>query len=100
MAALERLGELTEPAVRQALAGKRTPESRRRLEQILEPLDEPVASPEALRVLRAVEVLERLGTPEAEQVLQSLATGAPEARLTQEAKAALGRSKKPKATHP
>ncbi len=42
-----------------------------------------------MQALRAVEVLERVGTPEARQILEDLARGAPEARLTREAKAAL-----------
>jgi len=41
--------------------------------------------------VRAVEVLESLGTPKAREVLQTLAKGAAEARLTREAKAALER---------
>jgi hypothetical protein len=36
-------------------------------------------------------VLERVGTAEARRLLEALARGAPEARLTQEAKAALAR---------
>jgi hypothetical protein len=36
-------------------------------------------------------VLEAIGTPEARKVLQTLAKGAAEARLTREAKAALAR---------
>jgi hypothetical protein len=41
--------------------------------------------------VRAIEVLEHIGTPDANELLQTLATGAPEARLTQEAKASLER---------
>jgi hypothetical protein len=44
-----------------------------------------------LRALRAVEVLERIGTDSARQALQVLAAGAASAGLTREAKAALGR---------
>ena len=44
-----------------------------------------------LRCFRAVAVLEQIGTPEAKQLLLNLSEGAPEARLTREAKAALGR---------
>jgi hypothetical protein len=58
------------------------------VEQLLERLKAPS---ESLRPFRALEVLEHLGTPEAQQVLESLAQGAPEARLTQEAKASLER---------
>ena len=46
---------------------------------------------EVLRAVRAVWVLELTGTPAARQVLQKLAGGAPQARLTREARAALGR---------
>jgi hypothetical protein len=44
-----------------------------------------------LRSLRAVEVLEHIATPEARDVLRTLAQGASEVRLTREAKAALER---------
>ena len=59
-------------------------------EQLLAKLDW-AASPEKLRLLRALTVLETVATPEARQVLQTLAGGMPEARLTQEAKAGLER---------
>jgi hypothetical protein len=51
----------------------------------------PVPAGEALRALRALEVLERVATPESAQVLAAVARGAPEARLTREAHASLGR---------
>jgi hypothetical protein len=44
-----------------------------------------------LRRLRAVEILEHTGTAAARDVLRALAGGAPEARLTQEARLALER---------
>ena len=44
-----------------------------------------------LRGLRGVAVLEDIATPGARQRLESLAQGAPEARLTREAKASLQR---------
>ena len=43
---------------------------------------------------RAVEVLERVETEEARRVLEAMAKGVPEARLTREAKAALSRLEK------
>jgi hypothetical protein len=50
--------------------------------------------------LRAVQLLELIGTPDAWQVLTSLAQGVPEVRLTQEAKAALARLGRRKAAGP
>jgi hypothetical protein len=44
-----------------------------------------------LRELRAVEILERIGTSGARQVLRTLAKGSPAARVTREAKASLDR---------
>jgi RNA polymerase sigma factor (sigma-70 family) len=87
---LTELGELADSALRDALSGRPAPEVRRRLESLLsEP--RPVRSPEAIRHLRAVRLLEGIGTPEARQLLKKLAEGVPEARPTQEARAALDR---------
>jgi RNA polymerase sigma factor (sigma-70 family) len=88
---LEKLAELARPALAKALAGQATLELRRRLEQLLARLDGPITAPEQLRTLRAIEVLEHIGTPEARQVLDTLARGAAVARVTQEAKASLKR---------
>lgn len=63
---------------------------RQRIRDVLSKL-EPSASAERLRALRAVQVLEYAGTPEAKKCLEMLARGVPEARLTREAKAALRR---------
>ena len=89
--ALERLGELAGPALQTASEGQASAELRRRAHQLLEKLQGPVTSPERLQVLRAIEVLEHIRTPKAREVLEKLARGAPEARLTQEAKASLER---------
>jgi hypothetical protein len=91
-AELERLGVLAEPALKKVLAGAPPLETRKRIEQILERLRPgQVPPPETLRALRAVEVLERFGAAERKPLLEVLARGAPEAPLTQEAKAALDR---------
>jgi RNA polymerase sigma factor (sigma-70 family) len=87
---LASLGDAAASAIRKALAGTPTLEARRRMEELLKKL-EPAASPDGIRRLRAVEVLEGIGTPEARQVLQFLAEGIPEAWLTREAKASLDR---------
>jgi hypothetical protein len=90
---LEKLGEIAAPACRKALEQKPSVEARRRLEALLEKQSREWQNPssERLRTLRAVEVLEHIGTPEARQVLETLAKGAPEARLTQEAAESLQR---------
>jgi hypothetical protein len=83
---LARCVEAAEPALRPALARQQTLEVRRRLEQLLDRLTN--LSPDALRGLRAIEVLEGQATPEAKALLQRLAAGPAQARLTQEARAA------------
>jgi hypothetical protein len=87
---LSKLGELADPALRKALAGNPSPEVRQRLKRIL---NDRVGglSPEQLRDLRAVEALEHIDTPEARRLLETLAKGAPEVRLTREAAASLER---------
>jgi hypothetical protein len=85
---LEELGDLAERALHAALNDKPSLEKRRRVEDLVQQLEVCV---ELLRGVRAVEVLESFGTTEARQVLQTLATGAAEARITREARAALNR---------
>jgi WD40 repeat protein len=88
---LEKLGESAGPALQKALAERPAPEMRRRLEELLEKLEQPPGSPERLRVLRAIAVLEYIGNAEARRILKQLADGMPDARMTQEAKQALER---------
>jgi len=88
---LEGLGELAEAALRKALAGDPSLEVRQRVERLLDNLTGQVPQAGRLRELRAVELLELVGSPEARQLLQALAEGAPEARLTREARSAIRR---------
>jgi hypothetical protein len=88
---LEKLADLTEPALRQTLANKPSLEVRKRVQALLDRLHGPVIQPKLLQALRAVAVLEDIGTPEARRLLQELAKGATESRLTREAKASLRR---------
>jgi hypothetical protein len=88
---LAKMEELAEPALRQALKPGIALEQRRRLELLLGKLEGKMPSPSQLRVLRAIEALEWIGTAKAKQVLVALAQGAAEARMTQEARAALER---------
>jgi RNA polymerase sigma factor (sigma-70 family) len=87
---LGELGELAETTLREVMRGKPTLEVRRRIEGLLSEL-RLAHTPEARRQLRAVRVLESIGSPEAQQVLEMLAKGTAEARLTQEVKSALRR---------
>jgi WD40 repeat protein len=93
---LEALGEAAVDACRKALQGNPSAEAHRRLERLLSKQlrEKGLPSPERLRTLRALEILERAGTTEARQLLAALAGGAPGAWLTREAKAALGRLSK------
>ncbi len=88
---LEALGELAESALRKALAGDPSLEVRHRVERLLDNLTGQVPRAGRLRELRGVELLELIGSSEARQLLQTLAEGAPEARLTQEARSTLRR---------
>src|SRR5262249_28663791 len=79
------------PAPRKALAANPTLEARRRIEQILEQHPKVSLSPEQMRELRAIEVLEHIGTAEARKLLQALAKGDPDGPAAAEAKASLER---------
>jgi RNA polymerase sigma factor (sigma-70 family) len=91
MKALVDLREVAGPFLRQALEAKPSPELHRRLTKLLEEPVEPVVAPAELQRLRGVEVLERIGTREACQILEKLAQGAPSARMSREARASLDR---------
>jgi WD40 repeat protein len=88
---LEKLGDWIEPDLRRVLARPRSLEVHLRVKRLLAKLDGVAPSPEVLRVLRAVEVLERMGSAEARKVLRELAKGETDNPLVQEARAALDR---------
>jgi WD40 repeat protein len=88
---LAALGDLAEPGLRKAVAANPSVECRRRAERLLGKLEGPITRPEQLRAIRVVEVLEHIGSSEARDLLRTLAQGAPQARLTREAKQALER---------
>jgi WD40 repeat protein len=87
---LEALGAAALPALRDALAKGPSLEVRRRLEKLLA-RGADLAVPEVRRRLRALQVLERAGSREAQQVLTTLARGWAQAPEVQEAQAALER---------
>ncbi len=88
---LERLADLAEPALKRFLTQDLSLEARRRAETILARVQGPVTDADKLRHLRALEVLEHIARPAARQILEVLAKGAPEARLTREARESLQR---------
>jgi WD40 repeat protein len=88
---LAELGEAAVPFVRKALEANPSLEARKRLEALLAKEPWRVPTGETLRSLRAIEVLEMIGTAEAKSVLKDLANGTAEAWVTREARAALNR---------
>jgi hypothetical protein len=64
---------------------------RKSLEELRGKLTSPVFRGERLRILWAIEVLERIGSPDARKLLRSVADWAPEAPLTSQARASLKR---------
>jgi RNA polymerase sigma factor (sigma-70 family) len=84
------LGERVVPALEKALKTAPSLEKRRRIESLL-PTSDVVRSREILQAVRAIEVLEHIGTEEAQQVLKTLAQGMAESRITREAKRSLER---------
>jgi WD40 repeat protein len=83
------LDDAAESEMRDALKGERSTESRRRLEELLAGLK--AWPPERLRVARALEALERVGTPKAREVLKALAEESPRTWRGRDARAALKR---------
>jgi RNA polymerase sigma factor (sigma-70 family) len=86
---LERLADRAVPILRAALKDAASAEVRQTLQRLLDKL--AAGTPEALRAIRAAEVLEHVGTQAARQHLRALAGGAPGATLTTAAAAALQR---------
>jgi WD40 repeat protein len=83
-------GEGIELDLQRESAKENSAEKNRRLRQLLESLA-PGASAEDARRVRAITALAWANTAAARQLLETLAKGAPDARLTREAKASLER---------
>jgi WD40 repeat protein len=99
---LERLGPKAASALRKALQGQPTPETRMRLRRLVEQLENPGAPAlptEELVGLRVLEALELAGTTEARRALEEVAHGTAE-RWPSEAKAALERLARRSAARP
>ena len=87
---LRGFGQTIEASVRDAASRATNPEQKRRLNQLLTDW-QSVASrtPDEVRAIRCVQVLERITFPEAKKLLRELAQGEPTAILTREAQRAL-----------
>jgi WD40 repeat protein len=90
MRELAELGEKALAALHEARA-QGTLEQVRRIDLVVERIQTQTLSGARLQALRGVEVLERIGTAEARQLLRELASGTAAALLTREAAAALRR---------
>jgi hypothetical protein len=95
---LLQIGLPCKSALEKSLETTKSQEVRKRIKELLADLKkrDAVPSQDELRELRAVEVLEAIGTPPARSILESLTKGAPGARFTDEAGAALERLRKNK----
>jgi WD40 repeat protein len=89
---LDQLGEAVVPGMRTRVGKAPSLETERRLIQFLEKYDPVAISPARLREIRALELLEQL-MPASREALAELAQGAPNARITRAAAAALARQK-------
>jgi hypothetical protein len=91
---LKKLGRRAEPALRKLLTEQPSEEVRRRVQSLLTALgpDEPMPlKGDALQAMRAIQVLERIGTRDAIALLEELSEGAVSARTAREAQGVLRR---------
>src|SRR5262249_7508187 len=90
------LGELIKPALDKYLAAKPSLEGGRRAQKLLDRLRNPDLTPDRLRCLETIEILEILQTPEARAVLQEIARDALVSQVRLAAQEALERLQRPK----
>jgi hypothetical protein len=85
---LEKFPDSARSLLEESLKKELAPEAAERIRRVLSSMGQ---SPERIRSIRAIEVLEHTGLPEARRILERLAGGAAGATLTEEAKASLKR---------
>jgi hypothetical protein len=88
---LQSLGYAVEPILRKLFETEKRQEVKQRLESIIDRL---LGDVELLRVRRALQVLETIGSEDAKRLLRELADGAPDSMLTREAASVLKRMAK------
>jgi hypothetical protein len=89
--ALEKAGEQAAHLIQEASKSPPNLEVKRRLEALLERLDDPLGDGNQLRAYRCLTVMERIGTAEARKLLEELSQGAPAAWLTIESRHSMAR---------
>src|SRR5262249_36782818 len=97
---LAKFGKDAEGALREARAASPSAEVSTRLDKLLRDLGRTELTPGQERDVRAVRVLEQLGTPEARKLLEGRARDWRGWWVAKEAKEALGRLKKGRSTQP
>ena len=90
---LRQFGSPAAPALYQALKDNPAEATRREVEAVLAVISEFPVAPDDLRRARAIQILEQIGTPEAEAVLRALTTTDHVSDSSREAQAALQRIK-------
>jgi WD40 repeat protein len=93
MTKLQEAGDLAWPALRNVLDQRPSLELQTRIRKLLGKQDDLLPFPERLQLIRSLELLEQLDTPEADAFVQTLAMGVAEAWLTQQAQAMVQRRK-------
>jgi WD40 repeat protein len=91
MQQLTHIGHAAEPLLRKALDEKASTHRRRQIQRVIDSINGPVSDPEQLSAIRAITVLETIGSRECEALLKEISTGDSNALLTSEATLALGR---------
>ncbi|HYV38592.1 MAG TPA: WD40 repeat domain-containing protein [Gemmataceae bacterium] len=92
------LGELVRSPMQKALTANPPLETRQRLKTLLDKLEQ--ITPSQLRYLRAIEILEGIGTPAALEIIGKLSKGNADGLTTVESKAVFARLDKQKAPLP
>jgi hypothetical protein len=87
-AELEKLGEFAESALRKVLQENPCLEVRRRVEKLLNKIEQGISHPD---LMRAIAALEQIGTAEAQEVIRMLVKDAVMPRVRQEATSSLDR---------
>jgi hypothetical protein len=85
--------DIVENEIKKALAANPGPESKRRLDEVIQQ-SKSLRVSASLQLWRCLEVLERIDTADARRIVRNIARGEPRARITREAAECLRRLEK------